>query len=87
MIAEIREIVSTLRSIGIGHGDPRRPGQQVDDPDLRGRNRARDLPDFEPAHEGALGRGGLARDLPRLLWARANRCSQNASFGNSDSVL
>jgi hypothetical protein len=26
------------------------------------------------------GEEALARDLPRLLWAQANRCSQNASF-------
>ena len=41
-----------------------RPG--ADGGAARGRDRARDLPDVEPAHEGAGGRGRGARHLPHV---------------------
>ena len=67
---EIGEVVEALRPDRIGHGI-----LAAGDPELmaalreRG-DRARDLPDVEPADEGAAGRGGGARDVPRVRRAR-----------------
>ena len=52
---------------------PRRARSRADAAAARRRHRARDLPDLEPAHEGAAGRGRRARDDPRLRRRTASR--------------
>ena len=69
---EIGEVVESLRPDRIGHGI-----LAAHHPDLMGllprcRDRARDLPHLEPAHEGPPGRRRRPRDVPRLR--RPRRC-------------
>ena len=69
-LAETAEVVETLQPDRIGHGvlAVARPG--VDERPARRPRHARDLPDLEPADQGARGRGGGARHLPHVRRAR-----------------
>ncbi len=72
-VEELREVVEVLRPDRIGHGI-----LAARDPELmaalaRGGDHARDLPDLEPADEGARRRGRGARDVPRVRRATASR--------------
>ena len=64
---EIGEVVERLRPDRIGHGilAAGRPGADGGDP--RARDRARDLPDLEPAHEGASATRSAVRDTIRTF--------------------
>ena len=60
---------------------PRRDRRGDDAGAARARHRARDLPDIESAHEGALGRGGAARHganvrRPRAFASRSRRTAR-----------
>ena len=72
-IAEVVEVAAT-RPHRPRHPRRRRPGADGGAP--RARDRARDLPDVEPADEGAAGRGRGARDVPRASSSTA--CSSRS---------
>ena len=69
-VEEIGEVVETLRPDRIGHGILAAREPQLMAELRRARDRPRDLPDLEPADEGATGRGRRPRDLPDLRRAR-----------------
>ena len=65
-VEEIAEVVEALRPDRIGHGILAAARRGADGGAPRARDRARDLPDVEPADEGAPRRGGGARHVPRV---------------------
>ena len=68
--AEIGEVIETLRPDRIGHGILAAGDAGADGRAARARDRARDLPDVQPADEGATGRGRGARHVPHVRRAR-----------------
>ena len=63
---EIGEVIEVLRPDRIGHGILAAGDAELMAALREPGDRARDLPDLEPAHEGAARRGRRARHVPRL---------------------